>query len=311
LSEELGLGGLQDQMRLLVAGRTHPGQARTENQDNYLICDFSDDDCVVLRSGGVGTIAGVQLASGEKGALLMVADGMGGAAAGRLASNLACTFVLAELRESWQHDKVNTARQFAFRLREAVERTNHSIYEHASRNPLFKGMGTTVTAVGVFEEFFYIAHVGDSRAYLIRNRAATQLTHDQSYVQQMVDAGAMTIEEAEHSAHGNMLLQALGSKETVAVDLTYQAARRGDLVVICSDGLHRLVRPQEIAEAAAPAASPADLCAELIALANERGGPDNVTVVAARLDGGNLREPGLDDVVARRPFEFAQTEVLP
>jgi PPM family protein phosphatase len=310
LSDELSLGGLQDQLHLLVAGHTHPGQSRTENQDNYLIADFADGNGILLRSAGGGNSAGAEMPTGAKGALLMVADGMGGAAAGRLASNLACTFVVAELREGWQQDRLTTPRQFAFRLREAVEKANHNIYEHAQRNPACSGMGTTTTAVGVFEDYLYIAHVGDSRAYLVRNGTATQLTHDQSYVQRMVDAGAMTLEDAELSAHGNMLLQALGSQRTVEVDLTYQPVRRGDLVLICSDGLHRMVRPHEIAAAARGANSPADLCAELITLTNERGAPDNVTVVAARLEGAALRVPSPDDVVTRRPFQIVDNDVL-
>jgi protein phosphatase len=310
LSDELSLGGLQDQLHLLVAGHTHPGQSRTENQDNYLITDFVDRNGVVLRSGGAGNSTGAQMSTGGKGVVLMVADGMGGAAAGRLASNLACTFVLAELRETWQQDRLNTPRQFAYRLREAVERANHNIFEHAQRNPAYSGMGTTTTAVGLFEDYLYIAHVGDSRAYLVRNGMATQLTHDQSYVQRMVDAGAMTVEDAELSAHGNMLLQALGSQRTVQVDLTYQPVRKGDFVLVCSDGLHRLVRPHEIAAVARRVDSPAELCAELIILANERGGPDNGTVVAARLEGGALRDPGPDDVVARRQFEIVDNEVM-
>jgi protein phosphatase len=308
LNDELLLGGLQDQLQLLVAGHTHPGQTRTENQDNYLICDFANDSGVVRRSGSSPDPARVQLTAGEKGALLMVADGMGGAAAGRLASNLACTFVLAELRESWQEDRVTTPSQFAFRLRAAIERANHNIHEHAGRNPAFKGMGTTTTAVGVLKDFLYIAQVGDSRAYLVRNGFANQLTHDQSYVQRMVDAGAMSVEEAERSAHGNMLLQALGSQATVEVDLTYQPVRRGDVVVMCTDGLHRIVRPEEIAAAVRSGEAPDELCAGLVALANERGGPDNVTVVAARFEGSALRDPGPDDVVTRRLFEITDRE---
>jgi protein phosphatase len=302
VTEELSLEGLQHELVLLVAGRTHPGCSRTENQDNFLISDFAESGGVLLRSGAAESSDAVQLQPGEKGALLLVADGMGGAASGRLASGLACTFVLTELREGWTEDRLNTPRQFATRLRAAVERANHNIYQHAARNPASKGMGTTVTAVGVFEDHLYIAQVGDSRAYLVRNGIAAQLTHDQSYVQRMVDAGAMTREEAERSAHGSMLLQALGSQESVEVDLTYQPVRRGDVLIVCSDGLHRLVPAPEMASVAQQLPSPAHMCAELVQLALERGAPDNVTVLAARLDGGSLREPDRDDAVTRRLF---------
>src|SRR5262245_3983446 len=105
VSEELSLSGLQDQLVLVLAGRTDPGCARTENQDNFLISDLSHDDGVLLRSGAAEPGDAMELQPGKKGALLLVADGMGGAAAGKLASGLACTFVLTELREGWQQDR--------------------------------------------------------------------------------------------------------------------------------------------------------------------------------------------------------------
>jgi PPM family protein phosphatase len=294
-----------------VAGQTHAGQRRSENQDNFVICDLAaDDGAVVLRPQAAtdGDALAATLSLGENGALLLVADGMGGAAGGRLASGLACSFVLAELQEGWSAGEQRTARRFAFRLREAVEKANRRIHEHARRNPECAGMGTTATVAGVLSGSVYIAQVGDSRAYLIRGGRATQLTRDQSLVQQMIDAGALTPEEAERSAHGNVILQALGVEPIVAVELTSQQLRRGDAILLCSDGLHRVVRPNEIADAVGRLAEPELVCAELVALANSRGGPDNVTVVVARLDGAGLASPQPWDDVGGNPVELPQAE---
>lgn len=297
---EVVLGDNRERVRAQVAAHTDQGRRRGENQDNFLISDLAAENGVVLRPDAHGNHVAADIAIGESGALLLVADGMGGAAAGRLASGLACTCVLAALHESWLADRNNTPRQFALRLREAVEKANQYIFDYAARNPECAGMGTTATAGGVFEDFLYIAQVGDSRAYLVRAGAATQITRDQSYVQEMLDAGVMTEEEAEQTAHGSVILQALGTRQDVQVELTFQALRRGDLIILCSDGLHRMVRPAELAAAAEAAASPASLCRELVALANERGGPDNVTVVAARLDGDALPAAADGDVVRRQ-----------
>jgi len=284
-----------------VAGRTHPGQRRAENQDNFLIGDLAGfDDGLVLRPQAELNASAATLSLGEHGAVLIVADGVGGAAAGRLASGLACTFILAELHEGWCCDSDQSPRRFVLRLREAVEKTNHRIHEHARRNPQFMGMGTTATVVGLLDGFLYIAQVGDSRAYLVRGDRATQITHDQSLVQQMVDIGAMTPEQAEESEQNNLILQALGVEPTVTVDLTVQGLRRGDLVVLCTDGLHKVVRADEIAAAYGRRREPELLCEDLVSLANVRGGPDNVTVVVARMDGAGLELPQPWDTVGHR-----------
>jgi len=151
-------------------------------------------------------------------------------------------------------------------------------------------MGTTTTAVGVLSDHVYVSQVGDSRAYLIRNGQAVQLTKDQSLMQRLVEAGELTEEEAAQSERRNIILQALGPDAKVKVDLTYQEVRRGDVLVLCSDGLSGQVKKDEIAEIAGRAQDLPAACDRLIALANERGGPDNITVVIARFDGEGLRD---------------------
>jgi protein phosphatase len=209
---------------------------------------------------------------------------MGGAAAGRLASGLASTFIFADLQEGWQEEPEPAPERFTARLRRAVENANRRIQQHALRNPECTGMGTTATVAGVLGARLYLAQVGDSRAYLLREGRVVQLTRDQSLVQQMVDAGAMTAEEAERSSHGNVILQALGVEPQVEVAMSEQDLTPGDVLLLCSDGLYRVVRPDELPEMVGDGIDPARACEQLVALANERGAPDNVTVIVARLE---------------------------
>ncbi len=168
-------------------------------------------------------------------------------------------------------------------------------------------MGTTATAVGVLGDFLYLTQVGDSRAYLIRNGEAAQITKDQSLMQRLIDAGELTEEEAEKSERRNIILQALGPDPRVRVDLTHHEIRRGDAVVVCSDGLSGLVRREEIAEVISQNSDMIAACGQLIDLANERGGPDNITVIAARID-GDLREPGDDTAEGYQVYPLLDTE---
>ncbi|HEX7241903.1 MAG TPA: protein phosphatase 2C domain-containing protein [Longimicrobiaceae bacterium] len=293
--------GWQDRpVRLTVSGRTDPGMRRSENQDGFLVAELHEDtDGALLDSARTAGGAG-EVVLGPRGLLAVVADGMGGASGGSLASRLALETIHRTLRERWSPDRNHSPQQFTLRLREAVERANDAVHGESLRDSRHRGMGTTATAAGFLDGFLYLAQVGDSRAYLVRRGRAVQLTRDQSLVQELVDAGTMTPEEAERSGQGNVLLQAVGPEPSVRVELTYQEMRRGDVVVLCSDGLFRVVRTEEIAGAAARAPDAAALCEELVRTANERGGPDNVTVVAVRADGAGLDEPREGDPVGRQ-----------
>jgi PPM family protein phosphatase len=289
----------------LVAGRTHPGQRRAENQDNFLIGELASTDRPLLLRPDAGTlIDDTTVTVGERGLLLLVADGMGGAAAGRLASGLACTFILTELQDGWLCDRDTTPQRFARRLQQAVEKANARMHQHSQRHPETAGMGSTVTAAGVLGGYAYLAQVGDSRAYLTRSGMTTQLTRDQSLTQQMIDVGVLRPEDAESSAHANVILQALGVNPTVQVDVTCQELCRGDVLLLCSDGLHRLVQPEEITEAVQWLVNPTAVCEQLIEVANARGGPDNITVLAARFDGGALSVARAGDPVGRTLYPF-------
>ncbi|MGH7580581.1 MAG: PP2C family protein-serine/threonine phosphatase, partial [Gemmatimonadales bacterium] len=188
------------------------------------------------------------------------------------------------------------------------------LYAYAREHPDVRGMGTTLTAAGVFGDELYLTQIGDSRGYLIRNGTTFQLTRDQSLTQRLVDAGELTEEEAEQSERRNIILQALGPDPRVKVDLSHQTLRRGDTLILCSDGLSGVVRREEFSRLVAQNGDPASLCSSLIDLANERGGPDNVTVVAARFEGDGLSEPDTGDGAGYQVYNLPDqdpTEPLP
>jgi protein phosphatase len=234
---------------------------------------------------------------------------MGGAAAGEIASQMATETIFNHMTTIWTADEKDTPQQFAYRLKEAVELANTRIHAYAKEHPEVRGMGTTTTAVGVLEDQLYLTQVGDSRAYLIRGGDAIQLTKDQSLMQRLVDAGEITQEEAEKSERRNIILQALGPDAKVRVDLTSQQVRRADTVVLCSDGLSGQVTREEIAQTVMQHDKDlVSVCSELIAKANERGGPDNITVIVARFDGSNLADPAGDESVGHQVYPLLDPE---
>lgn len=286
--------------RLSLFGHTDLGRTRDHNEDTFLVADLTADraDLRAVRDHEVGS----------RGSLLLVADGMGGAAAGELASSMAAREILEYLRRVWRADAEPGGQLFARRLREAVEHANEMLHQYALEHPEVRGMGTTVTLAGVIGEDLYLAQIGDSRAYLIRGGEATQLTRDQSLTQRLVEAGELTEEEAEASDRRNIILQALGPDQLVRVDVSHQTVRRRDVLVLCSDGLSSTVKRQEIAEVIERNGDLERACVELIELANERGGSDNITAVAARFDGDGLAEPGVTDP---RGYEAYTTDETP
>jgi protein phosphatase len=287
-------------VRVSVFGKTDLGRTREHNEDTFLVADLSSGNASLqpeVRNHEVG----------PRGSLFVVADGMGGAAAGELASAMAADHIHRHMATTWATESAVTAERFAYRMREAVELANSAIYTYAREHPEVRGMGTTVTAAGIFGSDLYLAQIGDSRAYLVRSVDAIQLTKDQSLMQRLVDAGELTEDEAEQSERRNIILQALGPDPRVKVDLTYQSLRRGDVLILCSDGLSGLVRREEFATLARQHSDPPALCAALIDLANSRGGPDNITVITARFDGDGLREPVGAEAVGYQTYQLPPT----
>jgi PPM family protein phosphatase len=282
-------------VRVSVFGKTDLGRTRQHNEDTFLVADLSSGQASLqpeVRDHEIGS----------RGSLFMVADGMGGAAAGELASAMATDLIHQHMATAWASDETATPARFAYRMKEAVELANGRLYTYAREHPEVRGMGTTVTAAGIFGSDLYLTQIGDSRAYLVRGTEAIQLTKDQSLMQRLVDAGELTEDEAEQSERRNIILQALGPDPRVKVDLTHQSIRRGDVLILCSDGLSGLVRREEFASLARQHREPAALCNALIDLANARGGPDNITVVTARFEGDGLPEPNRADGVGYRAY---------
>jgi PPM family protein phosphatase len=264
----------QLQISMAAYGLTDVGQRRPTNEDALLLSDFMNENF------GAAKMNLTQL--GEQGALLAVADGMGGAKAGEVASAMAVSL----LRRGLQH---NTALQVGGeQLRQAVEYVNACIWRHAQENPQLKGMGTTLTAALVHDGIAYLAQVGDSRAYLIRGKAIKQLTHDQSLVQKLIDDGLLSAAEAERHPYRNVILQALGVRPEVKVAITTVTLEQHDCLLLCSDGLSNKISTLEIQQIVQEAESPTYACHLLTELANKRGGEDNITVIVAQFAGDGL-----------------------
>jgi serine/threonine protein phosphatase PrpC len=258
-------------MKLTAFGLTDRGRRRSKNEDDLAIVDLATEKSI---EGEVIEIE--DLPVHEAGVLLAVCDGVGGRKAGEVASSLA----LSRLAEEMEEQAKTCPRRAVFGA--AVERVNRTVWEKAHEDPTLEGMATTLTAAVVCRNRAILAHVGDSRAYVLRGGAIRQITRDQSFVQSLVASGAMTEEDAKNSPYRNVILQAIGRKKQVEVALDAIELENGDGLLLCTDGLSEKVRPEELARAL----QAADLAAAvrgLIGLANERGGEDNITALAARI----------------------------
>ena len=259
-----------------IFGISNVGLIRHDNQDSFLIAN--------LETGDIATVSAPTLVSVHTAPfILIVADGVGGAASGALASSIATETILSELHRWWHKVPKRTPESVEAALKRGIDVANKAIYQKANTTPEHHGMGTTTTLALVLDGEAFIAQVGDSRAYLVRKGAAKQLTKDQSFVQRLIDAGRMTAKEAAQSEHRNIILQALGPEEKVVTDFYRVKLDNDDILVLCSDGLSNQVSPEEIGRIARGAGRPEDICKALIEEALHTGAPDNVTVVAARL----------------------------
>lgn len=265
-----------------VYGRTDVGLVREHNEDNFMIADLTEES---------GPLSGEEVISGavsDRGLALAVCDGMGGAAAGEVASHLAVDALFETLRgDAPPEDRDG----FAKRLVASIEEAGSRIFQAAKKDRTRRGMGTTATVAGLVDEVLFVGQVGDSRCYILRNGRLNLVTKDQSLVNQLIEAGQLTEDEAEAFEHSNIILQALGTTEQVTVDLTFIELRRGDRVLLCSDGLSGLVSDEAIREEMACVGPLPQLADRLIELANAAGGHDNITCIVADFDGGALDPP--------------------
>ncbi len=225
---------------------THVGRVRPTNEDAYYL-------------------------PGDGEAFAAVADGMGGHQAGEVASAIAIREFTGEIRGKTPSEDV---------LKEAVRRANAAIYEEGTRDPSKRGMGTTLTALWYDTDNVYLTHVGDSRAYLLRNRALMQLSNDHSLVGELLALGEITAEQALSHPQRNFITRALGTSRKTEPDILHLDFQPGDAWLLCSDGLTNHLRTAEIAEVLLRDISWPDKLKALIDTALERGGRDNITTVA-------------------------------
>jgi serine/threonine protein phosphatase PrpC len=254
-----------DGLRVRFAGDTNVGMKREHNEDSFF------------------------LPKNER--LAIVADGMGGHASGEVASRLAVDTVvnyfqdtLEERPLTWPFKVDHGQKHEINRLVTAVKLANLKIHDEAQRNPNCRGMGTTLVSTVFAEEAMIVGHVGDSRVYRLREGLFDQLTEDHSLLNDYIKMKNLTPDEIAAFPHKNVIVRALGMKNTVDVDVLVEQPRLGDVFVLCSDGLSGMVTDTEIADTVANEGDLDRLCARLIEMANAAGGLDNVTVVAVRIE---------------------------
>lgn len=252
---------------LIIAGKTDKGKKRSKNEDSFIV----DNDL----------------------GFMIVADGMGGHASGEVASQLACKLTTEQLRRSLvtghvpvflhvpKNPRLDTR---SLILGDCVKFSNLAVYEAAQTNPAHKNMGTTLVAALCLDDKLAIAHVGDSRLYTFQNGKLRQRTTDHSYVQEQLDRGLIKADEIEKSDMKNLLTRSVGIEDDVAVDLTEIAVAQGDYILLCSDGLTKMIGDQAIADSITAHKEPEAIADDLIGKANTAGGNDNITVVVARVE---------------------------
>lgn len=256
---------------LTVYGNTDTGLVRKSNEDAFVIADLTGGDLAQ-----VGKV--VRFEVGKRGILLAVSDGMGGHQAGEVASAL----VLESLRRSMS--QLDGTGNYDALIEAATAKANRAVWD-AAHHPGREEMGATLTAVFIHGTHAHIVEVGDSRAYLVRGGEVRQITHDQSYVQFMLDVEALTPEEAKSSQLRSVILQSMGHKPEVKVALGRLELRHHDVFILCSDGLSNKVSAEELGQAVLGAPRLDVACTRLIELAKQRGGEDNITAIIGGMSG--------------------------
>jgi protein phosphatase len=247
-------------LKIEVAGQTDVGRKRSHNEDSF---------AVIAEHG-----------------LYVVADGMGGHASGEVASRMAIdtlkdffTHTAGDPEKTWPYKMDRNKGYEENRLITGIKLSNLRIFQTAKENPNQRGMGTTLAALFVVEDGVYVAHVGDSRVYRIREGKLVQLTEDHSLLNDYKKMKNLSPEEIEAFPHKNVIVRALGMKDTVKVDTHFEAPEPGDIILLCSDGLAGPVSDEQILQTVVGSPDLSTATQRLIETANENGGPDNITAV--------------------------------
>jgi serine/threonine protein phosphatase PrpC len=265
-------------------GITHPGHVRSSNQDQFLLCTVHPQVVVhgtSLVDTGAITLRGERLAT-----IMLVADGVGGSADGSEASRLATVAIteyFASAMRCWHAAGSSSEAEFTTALRDAAHEAHRRVRAESAGQFAGRHMATTLSVGIVVWPWLYVVQVGDSRCYHFQDGQLRQVTRDQTLAQEMIDRGAMTPERAHASPLQHVLSSAIGADEALPEITRVDIGQRGSVTLVCSDGLTKHVSDAEIATACERIVSAEQLCTDLVNLALERGGTDNVTVVVGRI----------------------------
>lgn len=290
-------------MLIELHAKSDVGRVRRGNEDNFLLLDLTKPRNWSGSDGPENPDDLNQFPLGERGLVLVVSDGMGGALAGDVASRMA----IEAVRDVMMGKHVDGAgcepgAPLVDCLKHATMQANRNIHYKSLEDSRCSGMGATLTGAAIMGDKLDLVQVGDSRAYVMRGKQIRLATKDQSLVQQLVDVGQISEEEAETHMFRNVILQALGAQTELAPATARIQIRQGDMLLLCSDGLSGKLRNEEIREIVAE--SNGDLaaaCTALVDQANFRGGEDNITVVLARFTGEELSEASEDRITVELP----------
>src|SRR4026209_1439684 len=272
------------------------GRVRRGNEDNFLVLDLSSQKTWTGSDGVQPPKELTNLKLGDKGLVLVVSDGMGGALAGDVASRMAVDSVREMLVGTDAEEGCAAETPLVNSLKNATVYANLAIHLRSQEDSRCSGMGATFTGAAIKGDMLDLVQVGDSRGYMIRKDTIQLATKDQSLVQQLVDVGQISEAEAETHMFRNVILQALGAQSDVTPVTGKIQLRRGDILLLCSDGLSGKLRSEDIQNIVADNPDLEKACDELIAEANNRGGEDNITVVLVRFLGDDLQEPTNDHI---------------
>jgi PPM family protein phosphatase len=278
------------------------GRVRRGNEDNFLVLDLSTEQTWTGSDNVAPPEKLTRFNLGEKGLVLVVSDGMGGALAGDVASRMAVDSVKEMLTGTDGVETCEPSLDLVECLKNATVYANLAIHMRSQEDSRCAGMGATFTGAAVKGDSLDLVQVGDSRGYVIRKNQIRLATKDQSLVQQLVDVGQISESEAETHMFRNVILQALGAQSEVTPVTGKIRLRQGDLVLLCSDGLSGKLKADDIQRIVASSNSDlAKACDALIDEANNRGGEDNITVVLARFNGDDLEAPSTDKITIELP----------
>lgn len=288
-------------MLVELHAKSDVGRVRRGNEDNFLLLDLSTQRAWTGSDGAENPDDMTNLNLGAKGLVLVVSDGMGGALAGDVASRMAIDSV-REVMVGNDGDGCDKDDSLVDCLKNATMQANRAIHYKSLEDSRCSGMGATLTGAAIKDDTLDLVQVGDSRAYVVRGNQIRLATKDQSLVQQLVDVGQISEEEAETHMFRNVILQALGAQTELLPATARIQLRKGDVLLLCSDGLSGKLRNEEIRQIVTDSGD--DLgaaCTALVAEANNRGGEDNITVVLARFTGEELRDAVDDRITVELP----------